>query len=63
MGSSFLSCESFDHTVRLDPGGKVLLYPGGEVTAEAPIERIIIPPIRRDDIAVVCVAGCGGVGR
>ena len=47
-----------------EEGGEVILYPGGEATADATtIDRIILPPIRQDDVAVVCVAGCRGVGR
>ena len=45
-GTSFLSCVFCGHTVRPDPGGEVLLYPCGEVTAEAPVYRITLPPIR-----------------
>ena len=43
--------------MRLDPAGEVLLDPGGEVTAEAPIDRIILPPAR------VVMTGCSGVGE
>ena len=74
-GSSFLSYVSYDHNVRLDPGGEILLNSDGEVTSEAPRPHhpSAHPPRRatpdqevgrlvlKYGVADVCVAGCSGV--